>query len=288
MASASDRKLHGNTEWSGGSSGSGSCLRGTGTDCSGGSSGSGKVHNGLASPQTVAADSSDTLAHNLGWLADTASRGAGFSRAKPPGNRGEKSWDGQSGSSWYSSADARAQTNYSHSEDVLHHHNPYLESSSNDPESEVSKSSEKIGLRKVLAAPAMTVSLKEWDQDHDVDNNWSEGTKLHPFGLCKPCLFVHCRSGCSSSRQCQFCHAEHAASVISSLRGRPLKEDLSAISEAPSQQAIEAAFRLSTRHAPKAREILQRSMKDRIVTSKRIGEAEDLLECQEEDHQTQP
>lgn len=38
---------------------------------------------------------------------------------------------------------------------------------------------------------------------------WSEGSKLHGRGPCRPCHYFHTRSGCKHGPACKFCHIPH-------------------------------------------------------------------------------
>jgi len=38
---------------------------------------------------------------------------------------------------------------------------------------------------------------------------WSKGCAQHSTRKCRPCHYVHCRTGCSNGAECEFCHFPH-------------------------------------------------------------------------------
>mmetsp|Transcript_29320 Transcript_29320/g.83391 ORF Transcript_29320/g.83391 Transcript_29320/m.83391 type:complete len:219 (-) Transcript_29320:41-697(-) len=90
-----------------------------------------------------------------------------------------------------------------------------------------------------------------------LERYWSQGSRTHTLGGCRPCHYWHTASGCRSGADCNFCHLPHARTTDAKSK-RDASRNLAA---EISDQYVEKSLELLTSRSP----VLQAALQQRLM-----------------------
>mmetsp|Transcript_95798 Transcript_95798/g.266016 ORF Transcript_95798/g.266016 Transcript_95798/m.266016 type:complete len:233 (-) Transcript_95798:166-864(-) len=93
-----------------------------------------------------------------------------------------------------------------------------------------------------------------------LERYWSQGSRAHTHGGCRPCHYWHTASGCRSSADCNFCHLPHARRTDAKSKRDASRQLAAEISD----EYVDKSLALLTSRSPVLQAALQQRIMDRI------------------------